>query len=85
MAVYTYRKNETDRQIDQFVDSKDDSCIRVETGDGKARLVNSPQTGAAENMVKGRQGQVLSFGDKPQNIESKAGKARKHDDSPPNS
>lgn len=77
----SYRKNESDREADDFEKANDDSSIRIFT-DETHRHEGAPQRGAGVNLVKTRTGVLGSYGDKPHVIDAKAGKARASDSNP---
>lgn len=76
----SYKKNETDREIDQHEDAAADSTVQVHAN-GKTRGVGSP-TGAGDKRSISKAGIIVSHNDKIEVIDSKAGKRRTHDSNP---
>ncbi len=74
----SYRHNETDKAIDQIEEAAADSTIVVNTISGGQKNVGTP-TGAGIDVYPRKNGVVASFGDKPERLNAKAGKARTSD------
>lgn len=75
-----YRKNESDRQIDQIMSFYDHSDVTVNV-DGKQRSVGNP-TGAGDDRNVSKAGIKTYFKDRLDVFGDKAGKKRSADNNP---
>ena len=73
-----YRKNESDKQIDDLERAAADSTVVVNSIGGNTKNVGSP-TGAGDNRTVSKAGVVVSHDDKLNVINAKAGKRRTSD------
>lgn len=81
MPLPVYRKNDSDKQINDNYAAFADSCEVVNTITGKQLFVGSP-TGAGDNRVVSKAGVVKYWADRLDVFGDKVGKKRSADNNP---